>query len=105
MLGPRHLMITQQWSVKTETPKTVQLTVNNEATGRCACRQQYRQQANGDSEDGGYLLWYIQHTLELQLALNAEGCILILGDLLGSPHPDGLLLVHQGPLVADFLDL
>ena len=60
--------------------------------------------------------------LELQLTLNAEvldgqvllpvigqrfveGSVLILGDFLRVPHPNGLLLVDQSPLMADLLDL
>merc|ERR1719218_444301 len=62
-----------------------------------------------------------EHGLELELTLHGEvlhrelllpvvgeglveGGVLILGDLLGSAHPDGLMLVHQGPLVRDLLD-
>merc|ERR1711975_210481 len=59
---------------------------------------------------------------ELELALHAEvlhgevllpvvgeglveGAVLLLGDLLGLARPDGLLLVHEVPLVGDLLDL
>ena len=34
-----------------------------------------------------------------------EGTVLLLGHLFGLPSPDGLLLVHQVPLVGDLLDL
>mmetsp|Transcript_17764 Transcript_17764/g.57462 ORF Transcript_17764/g.57462 Transcript_17764/m.57462 type:complete len:716 (-) Transcript_17764:251-2398(-) len=63
-----------------------------------------------------------EHGLELELALHrevldrevllpiigerlVEGGVLVLGDLVGVAHPDGLLLVHELPLVADLLDL
>merc|ERR1719420_2032950 len=63
-----------------------------------------------------------EHALELELPLHGkvldrkvllpvvgeglvEGGVLVLGDLLGVPHPDRLLLVHQVPLVRDLLDL
>ena len=62
-----------------------------------------------------------EHGLELELTLHGEvlhrelllpvvgeglveGGVLILGDLLGGAHPDGLLLVHERPLVRDLLD-
>ena len=68
------------------------------------------------------LLWHEEDTLELKLSLNAEvldskvvlpvvgqglveGCVLILSDLLRVAHPDGFLLVHKRPLMADLLDL
>lgn len=74
------------------------------------------------AERAGALLGHKQHTLELQLSFNAEvlhrkmvlpvvgqglvkSRVLVLGDLLWIPHPNGLLLVDQGPLVADLLDL
>merc|ERR1712144_84385 len=66
-------------------------------------------------------LGHEEHSLELELALNrevldgevilpvvgdvlVEGGILLLGDLLGVAHPEGLLLVHELPLVGDLLD-
>mmetsp|Transcript_6459 Transcript_6459/g.16731 ORF Transcript_6459/g.16731 Transcript_6459/m.16731 type:complete len:555 (+) Transcript_6459:414-2078(+) len=69
----------------------------------------------------GGALGHKQHALELQLALHrevlpgqgllpvvgerlVEGGVLVLGDLLGVAHPDGLLLVEQVPLMGDLLD-
>merc|ERR1719498_92680 len=63
-----------------------------------------------------------EHGLELELTLDGEvlhrelllpvvgeglveGGVLIIGDLLGGAHPDGLLLVHDGPLVGHLLHL
>merc|ERR1711957_1083065 len=67
-------------------------------------------------------LWHVEDSLELKLALNREvldsevlfpivgdvlvECgILLLGDVVWVSHPDWLLLVHQLPLVGDFLHL
>merc|ERR1712144_35984 len=66
-------------------------------------------------------LGHEEHSLELELALNrevldgevilpvvgdvlVEGGVLFFGDLLGVAHPEGLLLVHELPLVGDLLD-
>mmetsp|Transcript_28972 Transcript_28972/g.61126 ORF Transcript_28972/g.61126 Transcript_28972/m.61126 type:complete len:729 (-) Transcript_28972:69-2255(-) len=70
----------------------------------------------------GGSLWGEEDRLELELSLDGkvlhgevllpvvgetlvEGGVLVLGDLLWVPHPDGLLLVHQIPLVAHLLHL
>eukprot|EP00959_Pyramimonas_sp_CCMP1952_P094284 1972302-Pyramimonas_sp.AAC.1 len=70
----------------------------------------------------GGALGHEEHGLELQLTLNGEmlggkvvlpvvgeglveGGVLVAGDLVGVAHPDGLLLVHKGPLVGHLLDL
>merc|ERR1719247_484274 len=66
-------------------------------------------------------LWHEDHGLELKLALDGEvldgevvlpvvadvlveGGVLLLGDLVWVAHPEWLLLVHELPLVGDFLD-
>mmetsp|Transcript_12723 Transcript_12723/g.20591 ORF Transcript_12723/g.20591 Transcript_12723/m.20591 type:complete len:561 (-) Transcript_12723:637-2319(-) len=67
-------------------------------------------------------LGHEEHRLELELSLHrkvlhsqlllpvvgerlVKGGVLVLGDLLGRTHPNGLLLVHDGPLVRHLLDL
>merc|ERR1719515_68600 len=68
----------------------------------------------------GRALGHEEHALERELALDGEvlhrevvlpvvgeglveGGVLVAGDLVGGAHPDGLLLVHQVPLVAHLL--